>query len=73
MRIRKQKLTPRQAEYLDYIKGFIKENIYSPSLQEIATHFDSKVGTAQKFVDVLISKGYLTKEDGRHRSINVMK
>ncbi len=63
-------LTPKQKKVLDFISSFIKKNDYSPSLEEIAKHFNLKsVSSAHQFVDSLHRKGYLKKTENKQRSI----
>jgi len=65
-------LTKRQKEILDYTNGFIKENGYSPSLEEIAKHFKlSSVATVHQHITALKDKHYLNFEENQRRSINV--
>jgi len=65
-------LTKRQKQVLDFIKKYIKENGYSPSLQEVAERFKlSSVGTAHKHINNLKEKGYLEKIENRPRSIEL--
>lgn len=65
-------LTKRQKQILDYIHSFIKENDYSPSLEEIADHFNlSSVSTVHQHIATLKAKHYLDTEENRSRSINV--
>ena len=52
-------LTPRQKEYLEFIRKYIKNNESSPRLEEIAEHFGVKAPTAHKTLKSLMSKGYL--------------
>jgi SOS-response transcriptional repressor LexA len=52
-------LTDLQKEYLDFIRGYIRENESSPRLDEIAGHFGVKAPTAHKILSALQSKGYL--------------
>lgn len=52
-------LTPRQREYLDFIREYIRKNESSPRLDEIAEHFRVKSPTAHKALEALRSKGYL--------------
>lgn len=65
-------LTKRQKEILDYANSFIKENGYSPSLEEIAKHFKlSSVATVHQHIAALKYKHYLNFEENQRRSINV--
>jgi repressor LexA len=52
-------LTPRQKEYLEFIREYVKENESSPRLEEIADHFDVKSPTAHKTLKALMRAGYL--------------
>jgi SOS-response transcriptional repressor LexA len=52
-------LTDLQKEYLDFIRGYIRENESSPRLDEIAGNFGVKAPTAHKILSALQSKGYL--------------
>lgn len=63
-------ITPKQKQVLDFIKYFVKENGYSPSLHEIAGHFRKSISTAQHFVEELGSRGYLQKTDNIARGIS---
>ena len=63
-------LTRRQREIYDYIVEFVKENGYSPSLEEIGSHFDlASVATVHKHIQHLVSKGFLRKAWNRSRSL----
>jgi len=63
-------LTRRQREVLDFIRSFVAERQYSPSLEEIAQQFGlSSVATVHKHVQHLVDKGYLRKAWNRARSV----
>lgn len=63
-------LTRRQREIYDFIRGFVEEQGYSPSLEEIAGAFGlSSVATVHKHVKHLVEKGYLRKAWNRSRSV----
>jgi repressor LexA len=63
-------LTRRQREILDFVREFIRENGYSPSLEEIGRHFGlSSVATVHKHVQHLVQKGQLRKAWNRSRSV----
>ncbi|MEK7665127.1 MAG: transcriptional repressor LexA [Patescibacteria group bacterium] len=64
-------LTPKQKQILDYIKKYIKEKDYSPSYEEVAKHFKIKKPTVYQYVETLIEKGYLKKDDYKARSIKL--
>jgi len=63
-------LTRRQREVLDFIRSFVAERHYSPSLEEIAQEFGlSSVATVHKHVQHLVDKGHLRKAWNRARSV----
>jgi repressor LexA len=63
-------LTRRQREIYDFIRSFVAENGYSPSLEEIGAHFQlSSVATVHKHVQHLVEKGMLRKAWNRSRSV----
>jgi len=65
-------LTKKQKEILDFIKEYIKDNDYSPSLQEIGKKFKlSSLATVHQHIENLKQKGYLKKEKNHHRSIEL--
>ena len=63
------KPTKREAEVLDFIRAYRRENGYSPSQVETATHFDVSVPTAHQHIHALQEKGLLVMEKGKKRSI----
>ncbi len=63
-------LTRRQRQILDFIRDFVAERGYSPSLEEIGAHFHlSSVATVHKHVQHLVDKGQLRKAWNRARSV----
>jgi len=65
-------LTKKQKEILDFIKGYLKDNDYSPSLKEIGKKFKlSSIATVHQHIENLKQKGYLNKEKNHHRSIKL--
>ncbi len=66
-------LTRRQREIYDFIREFVDEQGYSPSLEEIGSAFGLKsVATVHKHVQHLVEKGYLRKAWNRSRSVEPM-
>ncbi|MCX6791754.1 MAG: transcriptional repressor LexA [Candidatus Gottesmanbacteria bacterium] len=63
-------ITPKQKLVLDFIKKFVKDNGYSPSLHEISKHFRKSISTAQHFVEELETRGFLQKTDNIARGIS---
>ena len=67
---REMVLTKRQKEILDFVKGFVKDNDYSPSLEEIAHEFGlSSVSTIHKHVSHLLERGLLKRGWNQNRSL----
>jgi SOS-response transcriptional repressor LexA len=65
-------LTKRQKEMLDYINNFIKENVFSPSLEEIRTAFKLKaISTVHEHLENLKKKGYISKDMNQARGIQI--
>ena len=63
-------LTRRQREIYDFIRSFVSDKGYSPSLEEIGAQFGlSSVATVHKHVSHLVEKGYLRKAWNRSRSV----
>ena len=52
-------LTPRQREYLEFIREYVKQNESSPRLEEIAECFNVSSPTAHKTLKALMRAGYL--------------
>jgi repressor LexA len=67
-------LTRRQREIYDFVREFVAEQGYSPSLEEIGAHFGlASVATVHKHVQHLAEKGYLRKAWNRSRSIEPLE
>jgi repressor LexA len=65
-------LTKRQKEILDFIRGYLEEQGYAPSLAEIGSRFGlSSVATVHKHIQNLVEKGLLKKAWNRSRSIEL--
>jgi len=63
-------LTRRQREIYEFIRGFVAEKGYSPSLEEIAEAFGLSSGaTVHKHIHHLVEKRMLRKAGNRSRSI----
>lgn len=56
-------LTRRQAQILEFVRDYSRQNGYAPTLQEIGQRFGlSSVATVHKHVSQLVAKGYLQRE-----------
>jgi len=67
-------LTKRQKEILDYIGGFIVDQGYAPSFEEIAESFGySSLATVHEHLSNLERKGYIRKSYNESRSIELVR
>jgi len=66
------KPTKREAEILLFAREYRRENGYSPSMVEIAKHFDISVPTVHQHIYSLKDKNLLVVEKGKKRSINAL-
>lgn len=73
MKNEENKLTERQQETYDFILTFIVENGFSPSLREIANGIYCSKPVAQKHIESLIEKGYISHQPNTARSIVIKK
>ena len=65
-------LTKRQKQVLDFIAGFVDENHYSPSYEEIARGLElASLATVHKHISVLESKSYLKRGFNQSRSLEL--
>ena len=65
-------LTKRQKEFLDFLIGFVDQNGYSPSYEEIATALNlASLATVHKHVSSLQAKKYLRRNYNQSRSLEV--
>lgn len=65
-------LTKRQREIYEYVRGFLSENGYAPSLEEIAEHFGlSSVATVHEHLGNLQAKGLLRRDPNRSRAVEL--
>lgn len=67
-------LTKRQKELLIFIHGYLKENGYSPSYQEMQESLDlsSKSGIA-RHVQCLVERGFVRRIPNKARALEVIK
>ncbi len=65
-------LTRRQKQVLDFIAGFIEQNGYSPSYEEIARGLDlASLATVHKHIAALDNKHYLKRGINQSRSLDL--
>jgi len=65
-------LTKKQKPILDFIKKFIKDNDYSPSIPEIGRHFKLANSTIHEHLVNLKEKSYLNKNNDKTRTIEII-
>ena len=69
----KTELTSTQEKVLDFLKDFVKERGYPPSLREIASQFGLKGPRApQKTLTILEKKGYIRRAPGGSRTVEIL-
>ena len=65
-------LTKRQKQVLDFIAGFVEDNGYCPSYEEIARGLElASLATVHKHISVLESKSYLKRGFNQSRSLEL--
>ena len=64
-------LTKKKKQILDYIKKYIKQHDYSPSIPEIAKHFKLALSTVHQHIEELKQNRYLDKTDNQPRTIQI--
>ncbi len=65
-------LTARQESVLAFIKDFLNEHGYPPTIREICTHFQFLPRAASNHVNALVKKGYLAKQPLKSRSLEIV-
>ncbi|HMX62351.1 MAG TPA: transcriptional repressor LexA [Candidatus Sumerlaeota bacterium] len=66
-------LTRRQREVFDFIRQFIEDNSYSPSLEEIAKGMElSSLATVHKHLSNLATKGIIKRHWNKGRGIEIV-
>lgn len=63
------KPTKREADVLDFVRAYRRENGYSPALTEIAKHFSRSIPTVHQHIQSLGKKNLLLIDKGKKRSI----
>ena len=65
-------LKPKELRVFEFIKGRIYEKGYAPSVREVCADLNIKsTSTAQMYIDRLIDKGYLERENGKSRTLKL--
>jgi repressor LexA len=67
-------LTRRQREILNYVREFLDERGYSPTLEEIGLHFRmASLNAVYKHLKALEERGFIRRLPGQARSIQVVE
>jgi len=70
----REKLTQTQEKALNFLRKFLGEKGFPPTLREIASHFGLKGPKGpQKTLHILERKGYIRKTPGGSRAIEILK
>ena len=68
-----EKLTSQQEKMLDKIKQYLVKRGYAPTVRELCQEMNlSSTATVQVHLNNLEKKGYLKKEDGKNRTIELL-
>ncbi|MBO8160555.1 MAG: repressor LexA [Thermosipho sp. (in: Bacteria)] len=67
-----QRLTKKQKKVYDFIATYIQQKGYSPSIRDIARHFNLTPRGAHIHVIALEKKGYITRNPNKSRSISLV-
>jgi repressor LexA len=68
----RKKLTKRQQEVLDYIKNYIQESGYPPTVREIGGAFEISEKGAYDHLKAIEKKGYIRRASRKNRAIEVL-
>ena len=70
---KKRELTPTQERVFNFLKDFLREKGFPPTLREIASHFGLRGPKApQKTLNILERKGYIRKIPGGSRAVEIL-
>ena len=67
-----RKLTGRQAEILDMIKGYFDDNDRPPTMREISEQIGINHNAVGDHLKALVKKGYIKKTPGIARGIRLL-
>lgn len=68
-----KELTGRQQEVLSFLKGYIDNNGYAPTVRETADHFDISIRAAYDHVKALEKKDVITIDLKRSRTVTIQE
>ena len=64
--------TQKQQDFLDYIRDYIDEHGYSPTVRDLGQHFGISLNGVVCHLKALIKKGYITMPNRLARSIRLV-
>lgn len=65
-------LTPKQAEFVRYIKSHIREQGWPPTCVEIANHFGwASENASHEYIRLIEAKGYISRVRGISRGLRI--
>ena len=68
----KEKLTKTQEDIYAYVAGYIEDNGYSPTYQEIAMRTESTTQMVESHVKNIAKKGWIRFNGKKHRRIELI-
>ncbi len=72
-KMKNRKLTLTQENVLNFLKNFLRDKGFPPTLREIASHFELQGPKGpQKTLNILEKKGYLRRTPGFSRGIEIL-
>jgi len=66
-------LTARQREVLDFIRAFMRQASYPPTVREIGAHFGFVPRSVFDHLKALERKGYIRREPSKSRSLQILE
>jgi len=70
----RENLSPKQKTVLEYLKKFIRENGYPPSVREVCTGVGvMSTSTVQSHLNALENKGFIRRVSSKNRSIEILE
>lgn len=71
--MKKEKVTERQKEILNFIQDYVDFNGYPPTYREIGKHFNiASTFGVKRHIDALVKKGYLSNESRSSRTLSLI-
>jgi len=67
----KEKLTPKQEDIYAYVAGYIVDNGYSPTYQEIASKLGITTQMVESHIKNIVKKDWLKFNGKRHRKLHL--